>query len=263
MSTTFYKDIGERIKKLRLDKGLSQEKAAAALHIGRVSYSQIESGKRKLTAEEISKISKIFNIPTDALLNPDHNIEVSLEKNDKPDSNRAEVRINVPQKKIAKFKEVLIYILTKVGSRLNVGETVIYKLLYFIDFDYYEKYEEQLIGATYMKNHYGPTPIEFKKIVDEMEGSDLAKVKGEYFQYPQTKYLPLREPDLSKLDGRELKLIDEVLERFSYLNANEISEYSHKDIPWLTTEDGKTIDYEKAFYRTPPHSVRSYSTDGI
>ena len=47
--------------------------------------------------------------------------------------------------------------------------TVLYKLLYFIDFDYYEKFEEQLVGATYIKNHFGPTPVEFKKIVDTIK----------------------------------------------------------------------------------------------
>ncbi len=51
------------------------------------------------------------------------------------------------KKTCGKFKEVLLYILGKVGSLPNVGETVIYKLLYFIDFDYFEMYEEQLIGS--------------------------------------------------------------------------------------------------------------------
>ncbi|MFA4889074.1 MAG: Panacea domain-containing protein, partial [Candidatus Omnitrophota bacterium] len=132
--------------------------------------------------------------------------------------------------------------------------------LYFIDFDFYEKYEEQLIGATYLKNHYGPTPAEFKEIVKKMKkDKELTEVKDRYFQYPQTKYLPLRPPDLTKLKGNEIQIIDEVLERLSNNNANEISEYSHNDVPWLTTEKGEVIDYEKVFYRTKPYSVRNYS----
>jgi hypothetical protein len=61
---------------------------------------------------------------------------------------KAQVRINAPQKNLQKFKEVLLYLLDKVGSKSNVGEGVVYKLLYFIDFNFYEKYEEQLVGAT-------------------------------------------------------------------------------------------------------------------
>ena len=156
----------------------------------------------------------------------------------------------------------MLYILNKVGSKPNIGETVIYKLLYFIDFDYYEKYEEQLIGATYMKNTYGPTPIEFRKIVDKMiADKEIVKVADKYFSFPQTKYLPLRKPDLNQLKATEKELIDDVLCRLSEMNATQMSDYSHNDVPWLTTEDGKAIEYEAAFYRTSPYSMREYSGD--
>ncbi|MFC1510756.1 Panacea domain-containing protein, partial [Candidatus Omnitrophota bacterium] len=144
-----------------------------------------------------------------------------------------------------------------------VGQTVLYKLLYFIDFNFYEKYEEQLIGATYQKNHYGPTPIEFAKIIDEMEGNDLETVKSKYFQKDQTKYLPRREPDLSKFKGHEIDMINEVIKELSDMNATQISEHSHKDVPWLTTDDGEIIDYESVFYREAPYSVRSYCEEDI
>ena len=62
-----------------------------------------------------------------------------------------EMRISEPQLNVQKFRQVLLYILNKIGEKPNVDETVICNLLYFIDFDYYEKYEEHLIGATYEK----------------------------------------------------------------------------------------------------------------
>lgn len=254
---TFYKKIGSKIKSLRGKIGLSQGKLANLLKVSRVSISQIESGERKISAEEIANLSKIFNITTDVLLDLKQDIKVTLEKTKEIIPKvKTEIRISIPQKNLERFKEVLLYILNKVGSKPNIGETVLYKLLYFVDFDFYEKYEEQLIGATYQKNHFGPTPIEFKKITEKMEGGDLVKVKDKYFKYPQTKYLPLREPDLTKLKATEIKLIDDVLDRLSDMNASQISNYSHNDVPWLTTEDGKIIDYEAVFYRTPPYSVR-------
>jgi uncharacterized protein YwgA len=172
------------------------------------------------------------------------------------------MRISVPQEKADKFKEVLLYILNKVGAKPNVGRTVVYKLLYFIDFDYYEQYEEQLIGARYQKKQYGPIPMEFAKIVQKMEqDGDLTEVKNEYFERLQTKYLARRTPDLSVLSGQELKVIEDVLCRLSDKNGTEISAYSHGDVPWLATEDGQVIDYELAFYRTPPYSRRQYTED--
>jgi len=261
----FYKKLSKKIKAVRERLGFSQETLAKALDISRVAVSQIENGDRKISAEEIAKLSKVFNMPTDILLDLDKDVEVVLEKTmeEKP-KEKTGIRISVPQKNLEKFKEVLLYVLSKVGSKPNVGESVLYKLLYFVDFNYYEKYEEQLIGATYIKNHYGPTPTEFIKIVEDMEGKDLKKVQDSYFQYPQTKYLPLRKPDLSKINAQEQKVIDDVINSsLSDMNATQISEYSHNDVPWQTTEEGAVIDYESVFYRTPPYSVRDYSDEDI
>ncbi len=262
----FYKKLSQKIKTIRERLGFSQEALAKELGISRVAISQIENGDRKISAEEIAKLSKTLNMPTDILLDLKKDIEVVLEKvtEEKP-KKKTGIRISVPQKNLAKFKEVLLYLLSKVGSKPNVGESVLYKLLYFIDFNYYEKYEEQLIGATYIKNHYGPTPTEFIKIVEDMEGKDLEKVRDSYFQYPQTKYLPLRPPDMSKINinGNEQKLIDDVINSISDMNAKQIGEYSHNDVPWQTTEEGAVIDYESVFYRTPPYSVRDYSDKDI
>ena len=148
------------------------------------------------------------------------------------------------------------------GARPNVGESVLYKLLYFMDFDYYEKYEEQLIGATYIRNHFGPTPVEFAKIVSEMEAAgEIEKVETKYYKFDQKKYLPRREPKLDVLNAREMALIDEVINRHAHKSAKELSEYSHKDVPWTTAEEGQPIDYEAVFYRTPDYSVRTYDDD--
>ena len=254
--------ISNRIKKLREKLDLSQEDLAKMMGISRVAISQIENGQRKICTEELVKLSRIFDTTPNILLDIDKDIEIVLEKSKKQKpKEKNEIRISVPQKNITKFKEVLLYILGKVGSKPNVGESVLYKLLYFIDFNYYEKYEEQLIGATYIKNHYGPTPKEFFKIVEKMQGKDLAKIQDKYFQHPQTKYIPLREPDLSKMSAQEQKVIDDVLLTLSDLNAKKISEYSHNDVPWMTTEEGDVINYESVFYRTAPYSMREYSEE--
>lgn len=257
-----YKEVGQRIKEFREETNITQEMLAEMLGLKRSTISQIENGKRKITADKLIKLATVFNITVDNLLSLEKQPEIILIKNQKEKKIKPQIRVNVPRKNIEKFKEVLIYILTKVGSKPNIGETVIYKLLYFIDFDFYEKYEEQLIGATYTKNIYGPAPLEFKEIVKEMiEDKEIEKIESKYFKFPQIKYLPLREPDLTKFKAHEIEMIDEVLYKLSDSNANQISEYSHNDVPWLVTEDGNIIDYETVFYRTIPYSVRSYPED--
>lgn len=253
--------LGQRIKKIRESLGFSQKTLAEKLGIPRPSLSQMENGERKVYAGELKKLAEIFNLSVDAILDPhkEPHIMIRESRGGYGFETKSQMRICVPQKNLHKFKEALLYILNKVGGKPNIGEAVIYKLLYFIDFDYYEKYEEQLIGATYMKNRYGPTPLEFRKIVEQMMANDeLIEVKDKYFEYPQRKYLPLRKPDLGIFRGNEMKVIDDVLDRLSDMNGRQISDYSHNDVPWLTTEEGNVIEYEAVFYRTPAYSVREY-----
>ena len=61
--------IGGRLKELRLDAGISQEKLAKELHLGsRSMVSQFESGKRTLTIDALLEYSARFNVTTDWIL---------------------------------------------------------------------------------------------------------------------------------------------------------------------------------------------------
>ena len=90
---------------------------------------------------------------------------------------------------------------------------------------------------------------------------EVEKVNSKYYNYPQTKYLPLRKENLHIFSGDELELVDKVLNKFSDMNASAISNYSHKDVPWLAAEEGGIIDYESVFYRTDEYTVRNYGGD--
>lgn len=220
---------------------------------------QIEQGERDVTVTEALKLAEIFGMTLEDFLAHRESREpkVILEKEGPPRTQ--DLQIRVTQKNLNKFKQVLLYVLEKVGGKPNVGETVLNKLLYFIDFDYYEKFEENLIGATYLKNHHGPTPVELKTVVDKMKkAGEIEEVKSKYFTRDQKKYLPLKRADLSVLSGREIEHIDEVLARLSDKNANEISEYSHHDVPWLIRKVGEALSYESVFYRDEKYSMRNY-----
>lgn len=254
--------LSEFILKQRKKHNLTQEFLASELDISRPTYVQIEQGERDLTVTEAKKLASVFNMSLRDLLNGnDNEIEVNFEEGDDKLA-EPEMRIILTHANIKKFKEVLLYILEKVGARPNIGETAIYKLLYFIDFDYYEKFEEQLIGAKYIKNHFGPTPIEFKKITDQMvEKGEIEKIKSKYFQHEQKKYLPRRAADLKTLSAQEIQHIDEVLARLAWKNAAELTDYSHSDTPWRVHKMGEEISYETVFYRDNDHSVRNYEDE--
>jgi uncharacterized phage-associated protein len=174
----------------------------------------------------------------------------------------AKERISKPKLNLDKFKNVLLYILEKCAGKPNVGETVLYKLLYFSDFDYYELYEEHLTGASYLKLPYGPVPQKLDSIISQMiKAGQLQRIKTEYYGLQQTRYLPLVKANLAGFKASEKTVIDRVIEQMSDWSASAISNYSHKDLPWLATKEGDEINYELSFYRDAPFSARNYEEE--
>ena len=254
------------LKKFRQKNNVSQEFLAKKIGVSRPTYAQIEKGERKMLVEEAQKLALFFGLSLEDFLAGRENFapKVELMKRKTRKKEKQEMRISVPQEKVDKFRETLLYILEKIGARPNIGEAVVCKLMYFIDFDYYEKFEEQLMGAKYIKNHFGPTPAAFPEIVKQMEkDGDLTPVVKKYFQHDQKKYLPRRKADLSNFSAREKDLIDWEIERFKDFNATKIKEYSHKDVPWIGAENLQPIEYEAVFYRTDEFSVRQYDDDEL
>jgi len=249
------------LKKLRQEQSISQEFLAKKINVSRPTYAQIESGARDISVKEAQKLAQFFGLSLEDFLasKKTPELKVELEKSKKRKIKKLESRISVPQEKVEKFKEVLLYILERIGARPNIGEAVVCKLMYFIDFDYYEKFEEQLIGAKYIKNHFGPTPVAFPEIISQMkQDGDLTHVVKKYFQHDQKKYLPRRSADLSNFSAQEKELIDWEIERFKDFNAAKMRDYSHKDVPWIGAEDLQPINYEAVFSRTDEFSVRQY-----
>ena len=234
------------IKNKRKLVGLSQGEMAESLGISRPTYVKLEKGEAKPTEQQKAILANLFDVSQN-----------TFEKNAKEKNISADIKIKeVPKENVKKFKEVLLYIVNKVGNRPNIGQTALYKLLYFIDFDYYEKYQEYLIGATYIKNTHGPSPISFTKIAKDLENQGrLVEVNSKFFNYDQKKYLVTSEPEVSSLTARELKHIDDELNRLASKTAKDLSEMSHIDTPWLVAKEKQVLNYRHVFYRPDETSV--------
>ena len=251
--------MSNKFKDLINKHQISQSKLAGIIGVSRPTIIKILSGERELRVSEADKLAMNLGISTTEIFGETAEVEVILEKNLSKKNPKLKQRISVPARNVEKFKNALLYITQKIGALPNVGQTVLYKILYFCDFDYYEKYEEQLIGATYIKNHFGPTPREFSAVVKEMikEGK-IEEITTKFFDKDQKKYIPVISPDLSVFSGRELQHIDEEIARLGHKTAKELSDFSHQDVPWISTDIGKDISYEAVFYRTKETSVRTY-----
>lgn len=251
------------IQQQRANCNMTQKYLASELGVSRPTYIQIEHGERELTISEARKLASLFDMSLENFLaenKSELDVKITGKKKVLQKLNK-NIRINVPQEKAKKFEQTLLYILAKIGGKPNIGQTVLYKLLYFIDFDYYEKFEEQLIGAKYIKNHFGPTPVMFDKFIKQLEKEGkVEKINSKFYKHEQTKYLvnPNEALHLSALSAQELAHIDWEIDRLGDLTANQISALSHLDTPWIVAKDRELLEYEHVFYRPEETSVREY-----
>ncbi len=161
-----------------------------------------------------------------------------------------------------KFKQVLHYIIAQCEYIQSAGKTVLFKLPYFSDFNYYELYEKKMTGEAYRNIDHGPAPVHFDLVITELMSEGKVTQRNINFRgRPQIKYRSLQKPKVDLLSEQELAVIDDVIAKHGFKNATEISDLSHKDIPWMATEDRCLIDYELVFYRDPITSVRVYEPE--
>ena len=85
--------IGSRLRLAREMAGLSQAQVAKMLSLHRPSVSEIEAGRRKVSAEEISKLAEIYDVKLNWLMG------LEPGENDKEDE-----KIKLAARQLAKLK---------------------------------------------------------------------------------------------------------------------------------------------------------------
>lgn len=239
--------IGRRIRELREERGFSQDDLGKALGLHRQAISLMEQGKRDLTAMELDAFTRFLQVSYDAVLGPPvrkTRERETVTKNFKPE----------------KLRALLLLLLEEVGGRPNVGETVLYKLLYFCDFDHYEHYGHSMSGMTYRRLQFGPVPQQnqYEPVIGDMiQRKELQKFEHSYYDMVQIRYLPLCDSDRESLDAEECATVKRVAGRLGHMNARQIEDYVHGDAPWEATAHQQPIDYELVHWRTEPYALHT------
>jgi transcriptional regulator with XRE-family HTH domain len=241
--------LGERIQKLRQEHGYSQEELAAQLGLSRQAIGQMEKGERSIDALELAALAKAFGVSADWIIQPE-----------KPDvskkSRQTERSLDIAFDQ-EKFRQTLLYILHACGGKANIGETVLYKMLYFMDFNAFEALGKPVTGLQYIKMQYGPVPrqVQYRAAVKEMvEKAELKIFTQEYYGMLQKRYVALVDPAIEIFSVREKEVIDRAIQQLADLTARQITDYAHGDAPWIIAQDGEPIDYAMVVERTAPYA---------
>lgn len=150
---------------------------------------------------------------------------------------------------LEKYEQAILFF-AHTCNNLHLGKTKLMKLLYYLDFDHYERFDVPVTGDTYFKYPHGPVPSSAETVIDVMEHRGLLEkntaVRGNYRQH---RVNPLVAYDLSVFTDTERETLLKVCERWSIASLSVIEGQTHLEAPWLAVEDWGEIPYEYAYYR--------------
>ena len=151
-----------------------------------------------------------------------------------------------------KLRNCILYFLEHINN-VHLGRTKLMKLLYYVDFDHYEKHERSVTGATYRKLPHGPVPDEAQSLIDQMVATrEIREFSAPRHTYTQRRLATVTAAfDASVLSADELMALQAVAQRWEDATASEIEAASHAEAPWQATAEGKRIDDELACLRMP------------
>lgn len=149
-----------------------------------------------------------------------------------------------------KYKNVILFFANKIKNG-TLGKLKIMKLLYFLDFDFFEKYGKSITGDEYLRFERGPVPRMAEKILKEMQGKDIkiSNVKIAKGYNDQQRIEPLKSFDLNLFSKEELLMMEEIAEKWEKFSGTEMKNASHGEAPWIATKPNDVIDYNLSYYR--------------
>lgn len=153
-----------------------------------------------------------------------------------------------------KFQELLLYVAEKCADDPKFGATKLNKILFFSDFFAYALFGKAITGATYQRLDYGPAPRELLPVQQKMKNAgDAALAIKRLGTKVQKRLTALRESNLSAFNGREIALVDHVIDQLRDSNAQEVSHRSHvNSLGWQVAANQEEIPYSTAFLSCDP-----------
>jgi transcriptional regulator with XRE-family HTH domain len=194
--------------------------------ISRPTLISIEKGKRDITLEELKKISEIFDVPIEIILNENFSIEKKINSQ------------SFTKQAFNRFQNLILQCI-KYGADEDgkITKTKLAKLVYLCDFASYYNFLKPISGFEYHKLARGPVAIQFFDIIDENE-SICVESKG------RSMMISLNErPEKGVLDSNEENIVKSVCTKWKEKNTKEIVDFTHNQIPWKICKDGDAIPY--------------------
>lgn len=223
------------LKKIRNNLNLSQELFAKALNWSKKSVTRYEN-KQSLPQVEYLKIyQKIFNNKTEFISILRENRMFLTDKEYYSILNKVNTDIS------AKDINFILYLL----HDNHLTSTQIMKNAFAVDFYSYKKNNKGISNFKYAHANFGPVIDNHDELLNLLLRDNYLKIidVGD-----KNIFVPCTECDKNLFTNDELKIIDEVKNKFKDKSANELTNWSHSFKGWKETKNGKLIDFKYAKY---------------
>ena len=153
-----------------------------------------------------------------------------------------------------KFRELVLYICQKCATDPKFGATKLNKILYFSDFLAYAELGDPITGFEYRRLPNGPAPKRLTSMRDDMISKRDLGVQTVWLRGGRTQHrvVNLRSPDLNVFTAAQISLVDRVIEELWDLDADAVSELSHRMMGWRLADLNEVIPYETVFISSEP-----------
>jgi len=159
--------------------------------------------------------------------------------------------MNIPRPKL---KAMILYFATFTDPKF-LGKVKLMKLFYFADFVHVKRYASPITFDNYIHMEHGPIPSTILNLINAVENdidnaflSDTLSVDIKIGSL-QKKIVATRkfiEKDEGYFTPNELKVMQNVCERFADKTSKFIEDQSHKETAWLSTKELDDIPYTLA-----------------
>jgi uncharacterized phage-associated protein len=149
-----------------------------------------------------------------------------------------------------KYKNAILFFAKRIQNG-TLGKLKMMKLLYYLDFDFFEKYGTSVTGDEYLRFENGPVPRMAEKILKEMNGKGIKITKRKVADgYHDQLYIEaMANFDVDVFSKEELLMLEEIAGKWEKFTGSEMKSATHGEAPWIATKPDEVIDFNLAYYR--------------
>lgn len=127
-------------------------------------------------------------------------------------------------------------------SKIDLFKTKVNKLLFYSDFLNYQRYGSSMFGITYKAIPFGPVPVEYEKIFKHLYDEDIIDIEQVRIDHNYAeKFIPHLPFNQELFNPIELRVLQDVVNKFKGKNTTEVVDISHEEDAWIENKNSRNI----------------------